>query len=291
MKRRAFALCTSLVLLGLVPSGALGSTFTVDQKQTNTDLAMGDAYLHAQTFTAGRYGPLESVDLYLSGSSGTMTVSLQGVTGNPPVPDGTILAQKVLGVPNAAPAWIRFDFTSAPIVIPGHVYSLFLFPIHVGLHGSAANLYPRGQSLIFYNGAWAPGPTVFTGSPADYAFKTNVGLAAPTPTPTRRPTPVPTHAPTLAPTHAPAPASTPAAAAATPSAVVAGASAVASIPVASPAAALDPTPSAQPSTSPAPQSGGSSDFPTGIIAGGIVLLVVLGGVLLLLLRRRRPTNG
>jgi hypothetical protein len=308
MKRRALALCTSLLLLSLMSGGVMANTDTVDQSQTVTDQSMGDAYLHAQTFTANMYGPLDSVDLYLSGSSGTMTVSLQGVTGDPLVPDGTILAQKVLGVANAGPAWIRFDFSTAPIVLPGHVYSIFMFPIHVGIYGSVADDYPGGQSLIYYNGAWAPGPAVFTGSPADYAFKTNVGVAAPTPTPTAVPThtptppPPPTHTPAPAPTRAPVVTAAPAAASpsrpatSTPSAGLASPSALASVSVASADPTQAPASSAALLTAPAPLSGGpggSGDFPTVMVAVGVVLLLGLLAVLILVLlkRRRQQTSS
>jgi hypothetical protein len=290
MKRRVLAVCASLLLLSMVPGGALASTFTVDQSETTADASMGDAYLHAQTFTAGMYGPLVSVDLYLSGTSGTMTVSLQGVTGNPPAPDGTILGQKVLGVTAGSPAWTRFDFSAAPIVIPGHMYALFMFPIHVGIYGSLADTYAGGQSLMFYNGAWAPGPTVFHGSAADYDFKTNVGPAAATPTPT----PAPTHVPTLAPTHTAAPAATTAASTAPSVSVSASASAsvsaLASAPSVSPSAAAAPTSSASSSITADPQSGGSSGFPIGIAVGGLLVLIAIGAGLVFLLWRRRQAR-
>jgi len=121
MKRSAIALLTSLLLLaGLAPGLALASTYTVDQTQAVVDDFDQNSAIDAQTFTAGMYGPLDSVDLYLGVdvSSVSVSVTVQGTTGNPAIPDGTVLASKVVGVAFTSGAWIRFDFATPAVLIP-----------------------------------------------------------------------------------------------------------------------------------------------------------------------------
>jgi len=84
MKRLAFPLLTGLLILGLAPGWARASTFTVDQSNTTFDHYTQNAYIDAQTFTAGMYGVLEGDELYLFPSPhGTVSVRLQGTTGSP----------------------------------------------------------------------------------------------------------------------------------------------------------------------------------------------------------------
>ena len=287
MKRRALALSFSLLLLAAVPGASLASTFTVDQAQTGIDSTIGGSSpIYAQTFTAGLYGPLESVDIYMYGHPSTVAVSLQGVTGSPAVPDGTIMASKTLGVNGASAEWVRFDFATNPIVVPGHKYALFIYltgSLNV-MYGSAANSYAGGQALMFYSGAWHNLQSLFPTTPADFAFKTNVGLAAPTPTPVRAPTPTPT--PTLAPTPTPAPATASASASvAAPDATPTGTT-VAAV-AGSTADPADPAAPAAPGSS----SGGAGNPPIAILIGGLLLLILLGGGLFFLLKRRDRSSS
>jgi hypothetical protein len=283
MKRRALALCTGLLLLGLAPGWALASTFTVDQSNPNFDHYVQNSFIDAQTFTAGMYGPLESVDLFLEGiPGGSVYVSVQGTTGSPPVPNGTVLASTTLGVHSPSGGWVRFDFSTNPIVTPGHVYAIVFLPTdNVTVFGSKMNLYPRGRALEFSAGAWVA--TVFPSSDSDFAFQTNVGLAAPTPTPTH----APTHAPAAPPTATPTP---------TPTATASATLTPTPAPTDSPTATEVSTAAVTP---PAPGSGsgsgsgssGSTDMTIPIVGAGIVLLVLLAGGLGLMLGRRRQTRG
>jgi hypothetical protein len=117
MRRHALAFVASLALLAMAVGPALAGTYVVDQSQTNIGTSIGGTdWIFAQTFTAGMYGQVESVDLYVYGHPSTVTVSLQGVTGKPPVPDGTILGEKVLGVDNLQASWVRFNFSNLPVV-------------------------------------------------------------------------------------------------------------------------------------------------------------------------------
>jgi LPXTG-motif cell wall-anchored protein len=290
MKRLVLALCTGSLLLGLAPAWALASTFTVDQSNPTADVNVMDSAIDAQTFTAGKYGPLDSVDLYLDSSVATVTVSLEGTAGNPPVPNDLVLAttHHPVSTPSGA-AWVRFDFSTGPIVIPGHVYAIIIYATdNAQVWGSTANVYPRGRALTLYNLAWAPEQSRYSWGPADWAFKTNVGLAAPTPTPTHAPTraPIstatPTHAPTATLTATQTPTETPTAA-----------------PVATESSAATEAAMAAATTPPASGSGsgsgsGSSDSSGStapIIAGLIVVLALLAGGLGFLLMRRRRARG
>ncbi len=283
MKRRAFVLVSSLLMLGLVPGPALASRTTVDQSQTNVSSSIGTVSpIFAQTFTAGLYGPLQTVDLYMTGQPSTVTVSLQGVTGSPPVPDGHILAQRIQSV-NVSQRWVEFAFATAPIVIPGHVYSIFIY-LQGSLNsmwGSPTNRYPRGQALWFKNGAWRPLQSVATSGPADFAFKTNVGPALPTPTPTHRPTP--TRAPTPTPTATPTPTEVTVATPTDTAAIVLSSTPSASVPATASASSTSGGPAG---------SGGSGDpIPPAVGAGAGLLALLAGGLAFLLWRRRRESSG
>ena len=278
MKRAVLALVSSLLLLlGPVPGWAAANTSTLDQSSTGADTFISGSYLWAQTFTAGRYGTLDYVDLYLSATSATVTVSLQGTTGNPPVPDGVIHGQKVRGLTTTGVQWVEFDFFSNYVVIPGHVYSLFVFPTdRATLYGSSTSDYAGGQALVFHGGTWSPDASYFTGSPADFGFRTYTGLAPATPTPT------------LAPTHTPAPTATPASASASAPATAASASSTEVASAATPTAAVAGVTSDLGSGS---GSGGSGGLPAPLIAALILVpILVAGGVAFLLMQRLKKTG-
>jgi hypothetical protein len=298
MKRIASPLVACLLLVGLVPGSALASTFTVDQSQTDISQSVGIASpILAQTFTAGLAGQMESVDLYLYGGPSTVTVSLQGVTGSPPVPDGNILGQKVLGV-NGGPSWVRFGFSTNPVVIPGHVYSIFIYLTGSlnAVYGSSTSTYSHGRALWFTGGSWQ------TLVIADFAFKTNVDAVAPTPTPTptRAPTPRPTTAPVA--THAPTPIAT-----GTPTSTPAPIATAAASEIAVAGVTPDVASSSSGSTagggtdgsgtalnSPGATPGGSGDSSGSLLPlfGGIAALLAVGLVVLLLFsRRRKPAEA
>jgi hypothetical protein len=86
MKRRALAFCASLLLVALVPGSTLAINPTSNLDQQN-DPAMSLAYFVgsgsdlAQTFTAGKYGLLSGVDLYVNeDGSMSLTVSIEATT-------------------------------------------------------------------------------------------------------------------------------------------------------------------------------------------------------------------
>jgi hypothetical protein len=285
MKRVLLALLAGLLTLALIPDMAAASTYTVDQTNVVADTYVQDSGIDAQTFTAGLYGSMDSVELWLAATSASVHVTLQGTTGNPPVPDGNVHGSRTLGVTSPGGNWYRFVFTTNYIVIPGHVYAIVVLPTdNAQLWGSAANHYSRGRALTFSGGHWVAEPGV-----ADFSFYSNVSVMTPPPTPRRSPTHAPTHAatPTPTPASAASPTSDPAAAA-SPAAVVAGASSAAASP--DPAGAGAPAAGANGQLNSPGQgsgSGGSTGIPVALVGGGGVLLILLAGLVALALRRRR----
>jgi hypothetical protein len=306
VKRRLPAVLATLLLLGLAPGWAAASTYTVDQTNLSFDHDLQGSYIDAQTFTDALYGPLDSVDLFLTGTpGGSVYVSVQGTTGSPAVPDGTVLTTKILSVHSPAGVWFRFDFSTNPILIPGHVYAIVFTPTNnVPVWGTKMDQYSRGRALVFSGGSWIspwnlPSPATIS----DFSFQTNMGLAAPTPTPTHAPTRAPTHAPT----HSPAPVAIATATATTATAATATSAAATAAAATSSATATDrPVASAAASGSTAPDPGAGSAAGAGSTSGsggsgGSMLLVfgagvaaallLAGGAWLLLTRRRRQAEA
>jgi hypothetical protein len=287
MRRHALAVIASLALLAMGTGWALAGTYVIDQSQTNIGTSIGGTdWIFAQTFTAAMHGQVESVDLYMYGHPSTVTVSLQGVTGKPPVPDGTILGEKVLGVDNLDATWVRFNFSNLPVVHSGQMYSIFIFAtLNVNaFYGSVADLYPGGQALEYRAGAWAPVSVRLPGVLSDWAFRTNVDpITVPTPPARLVPTLAPTSHVTIAPTLAPTPRAT---IALTPALTAAPAtSAVTAAP--SSIAAVAPTPAAVSTSSAVPVGSGSSagsggSGSTGASGSGDLMVPILAAALVLL---------
>jgi hypothetical protein len=268
---------SALALFLLAPQWALAGTFTVDQSNTPNNGFVLDSGIDAQTFTAGLSGPIDSVDLMLDAVSATVTVSIQGTTGSPPVPDGNILAQLVQGVHNSTADWVRFSFTAHPTMVSGRVYAIFIFPTdNAELFGSSGDTYPRGRALKFVSGAWQPAGPITYDALQDWDFKENVQAA-------------PTAAPTLAAvaTAAATPQATPTGTVAT-----AASTATATVGAATPSVAATATGTASGSSSPSGSgSSGSSSGDTGgsfllpAALAAVLALIVGGGLVMFRLRR------
>lgn len=279
MKRYLLAIGSCLLLIALLPGAALAGTFYVDQQNTVTNNQDQSADPYAQTFTAGAYGPLEYIELYMDNATNVnVGVALYSTTNQnaaTAIPHASIdmVAQYVTTGPGE---WVRFNFAN-DILLPRHVYAIVIEPSSLaGLCGSTANDYTRGRALNFYNGAWMPERTVVPGGPQDWSFKTEMGAASPTPTPRL----APTHAPTATPIATSTPTAT-----ATPT------------PTASPStstpaslAASSSIASAAPAGSSSSDGSGSADSSVGLmlpILGGIIVILAVGAAAVWLWRRRR----
>ena len=290
MKRYLLLLLSVVAMLALLPGTAGASTFVVDQSNTGTDNFDQGTDNYAQTFTAGRYGPLEYIELYVgNATSVNVGVALWSTTGSAStaVPHASIDSTSKT-VTTGAGEWVRFNFNN-DILIPGRVYAIVIVPTSgAAIFGSTANAYTRGRALTFDGGSWKPERSVIPDGPLDWSFKTEMGIAAATPTPTHAPTRAPTPAPTATPTAAPT--ATPTAIAA--ASVAPSGPATATSAVAGASGAGSGTASGSDSSS-SSGSGASGDSMLPILLAilMILLLVSVIGYLLVQLRRSRASNA
>jgi len=290
MKRYWLLLLSVVAMLALLPGTAAAGTFVVDQSNTGTDNFDQGPDNYAQTFTAGRYGPLEYIEVYLgNATSVNVGVALWSTTGSAStaVPHASIDATSKT-VTTGAGEWVQFNFNN-DILIQGRVYAIVITPTSgAAVFGSTANAYTRGRALTFDGGSWKPERSVIPDGPLDWSFKTEMGIAAATPTPTH----TPTHAPTRTPT--PTPTATPTAGAtATPTALAASVGPSGSAASTSAVAGASGPGSGTASGSDSSSSGGSGDSMLPILAAILVILLLVGviGYLLVQLRRSRAGNA
>jgi hypothetical protein len=170
MKRRALAICASLLLVGLVPGSTLAiSTSNLDQ-WNNPAAGLGQfasgAVNWAQTFTAGEYGLLSGVDLYLSlVGGGNLTASIEATASGQPT--GPVLKSASNAVPATA-GWVHFSFPTPLSVVQDSVYAIVINPTVDGVWYGSTNTYPGGHAFE----AGAPWNTL--SDPLDFAFRTYV---------------------------------------------------------------------------------------------------------------------
>jgi hypothetical protein len=286
MKRYALMLLSTVAMLALLPGAAAASTFTIDQSNTGNDNFDQGTDNYAQTFTAGRYGPLEYIELDLGNATSVdVHVALYSTTGTAAtaVPHSSIDSTHKV-VTTGAEEWVQFNFAN-DILLPGHVYAIVIEPTSgAAVFGTSANAYPRGRALNLVGTTWKTEQSVIPDGPLDWSFKTEMGLAAATPTPTH----APTHTPTLAPTATPAATATPTA---TPSASAAPSdSASASMVVAGASGAV----SGSAGSASGSGSGSSGDSMLPLIGAAVLILILVGVIGFLLMKMRRsapPANS
>jgi hypothetical protein len=288
MKRRALALLTSLLLVGLVAGSALAAAAVLDQSTAyGPGHDFGGAVMLAQTFTAGKTGTLTSVDLDMRGSE-SVTVTLKGATNgildHNVVPIGAALATATASVTTASMGWVKFSFASPYAITSGNFYSIVFSPGVASVGGSSTN-YGGGRALI-YNGSWATVASKYpSGGAADWAFRTWVKVATPKATPKATPTASkkpPTATPSVAPTATLTPTDAP----------TASPAAIATASPTSPAATATPGPSLGSGSVSGSSSGGSSDSTMLLVIGGIVVLgLLLGGLWFRAVRLRGQAKG
>jgi hypothetical protein len=203
---RATFTAALLVAAGLmVAPGLAWASGTLDQSQTdNAGLALGMAGPKntwaanpdslAQTFTSGRTGWLDRVDLVLgyldaTGPATSLTVEIRDTT--PGAPGSTVLASATVpaaSIPSGGfGGWVEADFASPAPVVSGTQYAIVAYAasaLSSGLtwwctDGGKPDLYPRGatwQSL-------ASPPTTWSSEPAwatrDMTFMTYVVASQP----------------------------------------------------------------------------------------------------------------
>jgi hypothetical protein len=174
MKRRALALCSGLLLLGLMPGAtlAIAPPSYLDQSTSpNLSDFVSSPNTVAQTFTAGGSGPLSEVDLYMGGAA-TVSVTLEGVTtSSPPKPDDSnVLAtsDSITFNHTGAAGWVPFSFSTPPSVTSGHVYAIVIdLPTTSPVNSVFASTDPYAGG-----GAWRQSSGWTTGFYPNLAFQT-----------------------------------------------------------------------------------------------------------------------
>lgn len=188
-----------------------------------------------QTFTAGVTGQLTEVELYLNLQDGSIPPSLDVhvVSTASGIPQSeAVLATTTVSTSGGSwasmgtAAWIPVVFASPPTVTAGTQYAIILsradpagstwlvWEMDSDTGAPAYTNYPGGDALASTKGpadltdTWASMFTILNdggSGNADFAFRTYVAAAAPTPTPTVAPTatPAPTPIATVSPTTIP----------------------------------------------------------------------------------------
>jgi hypothetical protein len=174
MKRRALAICASLLLVGLVPGSTLAiPTSNLDQYNDpamSLNHYVGSESDLAQTFTAGKSGLLSGVDLYIRSENGSVSlpVSIEATASG--LPTGSALKSASSTVSSPA-GWVHFSFLTPLSVVKDTVYAIVFNTGGNGAWFGSTNTYPGGQAFIA--GPPTP-PWNAEADPADFAFRTYV---------------------------------------------------------------------------------------------------------------------
>jgi hypothetical protein len=280
MKRRALAIVTAALLLGLMPGSAIAGGGG-DQGAAAHDLKIGGPRTLAQTVTVGVTGQLTGVDLYLfETNAAKMTASIMLLDRVTRLPIGSAIASATVTVADVG--WYHFEFATPVSFIAGGRFAIVFSITGWGVAYASLGSYPNGQALE-KGSAWGSLP----GKPnLAFAFATWVTPAA---NPTAQPVPTATPAPKATP--APAASKTPAATqtSAEPSllAAVASPSDVAASPSTSASASANPTSSESDPEGKTGDSGSSGGPPILIIVAALILVAIVGACGFALGRRRK----
>ena len=191
MRRRGLvvAVFMSAAMLAVVPWAGAG---VLDQAQPvirSGSAAVSDQIQRAQTFTSGRTGALDQVDLAIGQSSvpALLRVEVRAVSGG--VPSGPALGSATFPAASFPVVFSPSAFVSLPLALPAPVtagvqYAIVVSSTSCGF-GNCFNLafgpvgdpYPAGLGLSSGNAGttWAP---LFAFGSTDFAFQTYV-LQAP----------------------------------------------------------------------------------------------------------------
>jgi hypothetical protein len=175
MKRRALAICASLLLVSLVPGSTLAINPTSNLDQHNdpaTPLStywVGSESDLAQTFTAGKSGLLSGVDLYVRNENGSasLTVSIEATASGLPTGSALVSASSTVSSPAG---WVHFSFLTPLSVVKDTVYAIVFNTGGNGAWFGSTDTYPGGQAFILL----PPWTAETDPDPADFAFRTYV---------------------------------------------------------------------------------------------------------------------
>lgn len=173
MKRPALALSAGILLLALMPGSAMANIPGVlDQSNTSITMNANAAVPLAQTFTAGKTGLMNDVQLYMAAASGSIHAEIEATIAGLP-DDSTVLATSLLVSPSATAGWVDFSFAPPAAVISGNTYAIVFNMSSLGgvpsVSGSG-DTYSGGQALTKSGASWIAVNDVFN----DFAFQTYV---------------------------------------------------------------------------------------------------------------------
>ena len=283
MKRRALAIVTAALVLGLMPGPAIAGGGG-DQGAAAHDLKIGGPRTFAQTVTAGVTGQLTGVDLYLfETNAAKMTASIMLLDRVTRLPVGSAVASATVTVADVG--WYHIGFATPVSFIAGGRFAIVFSITGWGVAYASLGSYPNGQALE-KGSAWG----ALTGNAnLDFAFATWVTPAG---NPTAQPIPTPTPAPkaTPAPVASKTPAATQTSAGPSPSTAVASPSTAVASPsdvVASPSTSASASPSTSPTSSDSESSGGSPILIIAAVIAVLALVAIVGAGGFALGRRRK----
>ena len=166
MKRRAFAIVTAALVLGLMPGSAIAGGGG-DQGAAAHDLKFGGPRTLAQTVTVGVTGQLTGVDLYLfETNAAKMTASIMLLDRVTRLPVGSAVASATVTVADVG--WYHFEFATPVSFIAGGRFAIVFSVTAWGVAYASLGSYANGQALE-KGSAWAS----LTGNPnLDFAFAT-----------------------------------------------------------------------------------------------------------------------
>ena len=184
MKRRALAICASLLIVALIPGSTLAipPTSNLDQSNEPSGSDWGGGQTMAQTFTAGKTGMLSKVGLSLAiDGSESVDVNIEGVDGSAQ-PDGSIVATSysdtVSGSSDETNAWYYFSFAPPLSVTANSQYAIVLSTSNVVWYAVEANPYHGGQAFTSGGSTAGPWTQAGPGGNDDWTFRTYVDTAS-----------------------------------------------------------------------------------------------------------------
>jgi hypothetical protein len=174
VKRPALALSAGILLLALMPGSAMANIPGVlDQSNTSITMNANAAVPLAQTFTAGKTGLMNDVQLYMAAASGSIyDAKIEATIAGLP-DDSTVLATNPLVSPSATAGWVDFSFAPPAAVISGNTYAIVFNMSDLGAPSSVSgsgDTYSGGQALVYSGTSWIAVNDVFN----DFAFQTYV---------------------------------------------------------------------------------------------------------------------
>jgi hypothetical protein len=175
VKRPALALSASILLVAFLPGSAMANIPGVlDQSNTAITMNVNASQPLAQTFTAGKTGLVNDVQLHMRAVTGSIIATIEPTIAGLP-DDSTVLAISPFVTPGSTAAWVDFSFAPPAPVVSGTTYAIVfnmssLGGVPVPSADGSGDTYSGGQALTKSGASWIAVNDVFN----DFAFQTYV---------------------------------------------------------------------------------------------------------------------